>query len=217
MFDAGCEPSHHTYSFLIKQLLKEKWTKGSYSNLVDHADVWSMMSFSTALELFDKMQEHGCTPDVNTYAKLIMGLCKVDRFGVALQLFDHMQEQGLSPNEDIYNSLLSCCCKLGILDEAVAMLNHMINSGQLPHLESCKQLVCGLYDDGNKEKAEAVFVSLLGCGYNNDEVAWKILIDGFLKKGLADMCSELLTVMEKRGFQLHPHTYSMIVEGLDPT
>ncbi|KAJ0080612.1 hypothetical protein Patl1_23434 [Pistacia atlantica] len=211
MFDAGCEPSYHTYAFLISHLSKKKWMKensdvmGLYlvSNVtfVEAADVWKMMEFDTAVELFETMLEHGCAPNVNTFGKLIIGLCKVERLAVAQRLFDYMRERGISPNEDIYNSLLKCCCGLGMYEEAVRLVDAMIEHGHLPHLESYKLLLCGLYDERNIEKAKVVFHNLLDCGYNNDEVAWKIFIEGLLKKGFGDGCSELLSIMEEKGCQ----------------
>lgn len=225
MLDAGCDPSHRTYSFLIRHLSKIKlMNENSHLEQLDlvqsvtffnAADVWKIMQLETALELFEKMMEHGCTPGVNTYAKLIIGVCKVGRWGVANSLFNHMIERGLVPNEDIYNALLSCCCELRMLSSAARLVEAMMEHGHLPLLESCKLLLCGLYDEGENEKAKAVFVHLLLCGYNYDEVAWKILIDGLLKSGLADRCSELLSVMEKRGCQIDPLTYTKLIEGLD--
>ncbi|KAL0363152.1 UNVERIFIED_CONTAM: Pentatricopeptide repeat-containing protein [Sesamum calycinum] len=48
-----------------------------------------------------------------------------------------------------------------------------------------------IYDKGNDETAKATFYRLLHCGYNYDEVAWKVLIDGLLKRGFVNGCSEL--------------------------
>lgn len=93
----------------------------------------------------------------------------------------------------------------------------MLTQGFLPRLELYKLLICGLYDDGNNDKAKTTFFRLLDCGYNNDEVAWKLLIDGLLKRGLVDRCSELLDIMEKNGSRLSSQTYSLLIEGLDRT
>ena len=111
-----------------------------------------------------------------------------------------MREGGISPSEIIHNSLLSSCCKLGMFGEAVTLLDSMMECSHLAHLESYKLLICGLFEQMNKEKAEAVFCSLLRCGYNYDEVAWKVLIDGLAKTGYVDQCSELLNLMEKNGY-----------------
>lgn len=93
MFDAGCEPSRHTYSFLIKHLSDEKLVKAnsnesgldiisnvSSSNITD---IWKTMGFEIALELFEKMIGHGCIPNMNTYGELIAGLCKERNLEVA--------------------------------------------------------------------------------------------------------------------------------------
>ncbi|KAE8701146.1 hypothetical protein F3Y22_tig00110548pilonHSYRG00354 [Hibiscus syriacus] len=170
--------------------------------LVNHAGAWKSMEFDISL-VIDKMRRHGCVPKANTYNKLIIGHCRVGRFVEEQKLIDHTRDQGIYPGEDVYNSILSCSCELGVFDDA----------SQLPHLDSYRQLICGLYDQGDKEKAEKTFGNLLRCGYNCDEVAWKILVDGLLRKGLADRCTDISSIMEKMGCQLHPTTYSMLIEG----
>ncbi|KAJ9171112.1 hypothetical protein P3X46_019160 [Hevea brasiliensis] len=198
---------HQAFDHLSKKkLIKENNNAGELDlvpnvSFVDVADVWKTMEFETAKELFEKMLEHGCSPNANTYGKLIIGLCEMGRMGVAQRLFDHMHERGICPNEDIYNSLLDCCCELGMYGDAVRLADAMIECGHLPLLE-LKQfsVICFIF-----------------FGYNDDEVAWKILIDGLLKMGLADVCSELLSIMEREGGQIHPQTYRMLIERLDGT
>ncbi|KAH0678699.1 hypothetical protein KY284_019784 [Solanum tuberosum] len=163
------------------------------------------------------MVEHRCPLNTNIFSSLTTGLCREGRLEEALRLLDHMQSCGISPGENIYTSMVNCCCKLKMYEDATRFLDTMLTQGFLPHLESYKLLVCGLYDDGNNEKAKTTFFRLLGCGYNNDEVAWKLLIDGLLKRGLVDRCLELLDIMEKNRFRLSAHTYSLLLEGLDRT
>ena len=93
------------------------------------------------------------------------------------------------------------------------MIDNMVKAGELPHLENFIMLICGLYDKGNTKQAAAAFSSLLRCGYNNDEIVCKILIDGLLKRGLVDSCSELLKIMENNDCHPSPHTYSTLIEG----
>lgn len=90
----------------------------------------------------------------------------------------------MSPSEDMYNALVNCCCKLKMYEEAMKILDTMLKLGLLPHIESYKLLVCGLYDEGNDEMAKSAFCMLIQCGYNYDEVAWKLLIVLLLKRVL---------------------------------
>ncbi|KAL0291174.1 UNVERIFIED_CONTAM: Pentatricopeptide repeat-containing protein [Sesamum angustifolium] len=172
------------------------------------------MEHDTALKLFEKMKQHGCAPNLNTYNALITGLCRERRLEEAWRLVDHSKQCGISPSEDIYNKLVECCCNKRMYEEAVDLIDVMLKHGFLPHLECFKRLVCGLYDDGNDEKAKATFYRLLHCGYNYDEVAWKVLIDGLLQRGFVNGCSELVNVMEKSGCTIDPQTHAMLIQGI---
>ncbi|KAK7407187.1 hypothetical protein VNO78_08889 [Psophocarpus tetragonolobus] len=225
MFDTSCEPSYQTYSILMKHVMIEKYKK-EVSNPVglslsltnfsaDNGDIWNKIDFEITTVLFEKMVECGIAPHINTYHKLIRGLCRVGRLDVAFHLYHHMRGSEISPSESIHNSLLSSCCKLGMFGEAVTLLDSMMECSHLAHLESCKLLICGLFEQKNTEKAEAIFCSLLSCGYNYDEVAWKVLIDGLAKSGYVDKCSEFLNLMKKNGCHLHSETYSMLMQELN--
>ncbi|KAK6923849.1 Pentatricopeptide repeat [Dillenia turbinata] len=200
MFLAGCQPSSYTYSLLLKHLLCEKEKKegvngldlDSNVNLIDVANVWKIVELELVVDLLEKMVEHGCSPSLNTYGALISELCKEGRLQEAENLFSHMKNKGMSSSEEILNSLLCCRCKLGLYDQSLKLVDDMIEHNILPHLESCRLLLCGLYDKGEKGKAKTVFSTLLHCDYNHDEVAWKLLIDGLLTRGFIDEYSELL-------------------------
>ncbi|KAM1873335.1 hypothetical protein ACFX13_007183 [Malus domestica] len=226
MFDSGCEPCRRTYSFLIKYLSNEKLVMTNskavgldimlnVSGNITH--IWKTMDFGIALELFEKMVGHGCAPNMNTYGELIVRFCKERNLQVAQRLYNHMKDTGISPNEGIYNSLVNYCCQMQVYGEAAMLVHTMIEHGYLLALESCKLLVCGLFDEEDDEKAKAVFCSMLRCGYNYDEVAWKLLLDGLVKRGHLNRGSELLTIMEKMGCQLHPETNRMLTKGLNGT
>ncbi|KAH7852097.1 hypothetical protein Vadar_020599 [Vaccinium darrowii] len=134
MVDTGCEPSHYAYSVLIKHLVKEKWLKEGRHGIgqelnpnvisINIGEVWKLMEFDTALALFEKMNEHGCTPNAKTYAALIIGLSREGRFEEAWRLVDHMKKRGISPSEDIYNTLVKCCCNLQMYGEAIQKISN---------------------------------------------------------------------------------------------
>lgn len=175
MFDAGCKPCHLTYYFLIKHLSNVSYT--------DITCMWKTMDFEIALELLEKMAGHGCAPNSGTYGELITGLCTERNWEVAEKLFGKMRDMGIFPNEDTCNSLLDCCCELKFYRKPAMLVDYMIELGYLPALESCKWLICWLVDEESNEKANAFFCSMLHCGYNQDEVVWKLLLDGLVKRG----------------------------------
>ncbi|KAL6221891.1 hypothetical protein ACLB2K_005283 [Fragaria x ananassa] len=172
MFDAHCNPCHRIYSLLIKHLSNEKLLKSNDNvvglhmvSSVPSADIWKTVDFEIALELLEKMDEHGCAPNMNTYSELIVALCRVRNLEVARKLYTHMRDNSISPSEDklythmrdnsispsedICNSLLKCCCELKVYEEAAILVDTMIQLGYLPALEFCKLLVCGLFEEEN--------------------------------------------------------------------
>lgn len=171
------------------------------------------MEFDDAIELFSEMVKRGCEPKVNTFDALTAGFCKERRIEEALKLVNHMLTNGIPPNESIYTSLVNCLCYLKMFDKALTLVNTMVENGILVDLESYKLLICGLYEDGKHEKGKEVFCGLLD-GYNSDEVAWTILLDGLLKHGLVKRYFELVDVMEKKGCHLNRHTYQMLVDKM---
>ncbi|KAK9085926.1 hypothetical protein Sjap_026337 [Stephania japonica] len=221
MTDDGCNASEVTYSILFKHLLNEERNREKINHIdinsaanqasIHIADVWKKLDFKTVLRLLDKMIEHDCPPTMNTFDVLIAGFCKERRLEEVQNLFLYMNERGLVPNEKIYTSLVNCLCKLEMYKEALIKVDMMADCGYQPCLESYKLLVCGFYDKGKSEEAKKVFCSLLGCEFNHDEIAWKILIDGLLKKGFVDRCTELLDFMEEKNCPPNHQTYAMII------
>lgn len=227
MSDAACDPSHQTFLALIKHLFEKKYAAGKGGETALElrdapGTVWEMMDFDIVVQLFEKMVDHGCTPDEHSYEKLILGMCKVENVGIAQRLLDQMVKRGMPPSEMVSNALLSCFCKLQKHEEAAKVVEDMIWSGQSPELEFCKMVILRLYEGGENERARSFFQKLLRCGYYfDDEIAWKILIDGVLKQGHVDAFSELFQAMQENGCRFSRRTHLLLIQGLpsktDPT
>ncbi|KAK9946768.1 hypothetical protein M0R45_012214 [Rubus argutus] len=130
----------------------------------------------------------------------IGSLCKRGRLEESQAFFDSLKEKGIQPTKVIYTALIDGYCKFWEVSDALSLFNRMLTElGYLPALGSCKWLICWLVDEESNEKANAFFCSMLHCGYNLDEVVWKLLLDGLVKRGHVN-----------KSCQLHPETYSML-------
>jgi pentatricopeptide repeat protein len=116
-------------------------------------------------------------------------------------LLGEMQSANLTPGEDVHTSIIGCCCRLKMPTEALTFLDSMIKSGYLPRIESYRHIICSLCEEGSIKTAKKVLGDMLLEEYNYDEIVWKILIDGLLRKGNAAECSILLSVMEEQDYR----------------
>ncbi|CAD5317452.1 unnamed protein product [Arabidopsis thaliana] len=214
MSESGIKPDDCMYTVLIQSFCSGD-TLDEASGLLEH------------------MLENGLMPNVITYNALIKGFCKKN-VHKAMGLLSKMLEQNLVPDLITYNTLIAGQCSSGNLDsayrllslmeesglvpnqrtEAAKVVEDMICNGHSPQLEFCKMLICKLCEEGEKERVNSVFEKLLRCGYCDDEIAWKILIDGVLKQGFVEGFCELFQVMETSGCKFSSHTRSMLSKGL---
>ncbi|XP_024004435.1 pentatricopeptide repeat-containing protein At5g65560-like [Eutrema salsugineum] len=123
-----------------------------------------------ALEVFKEMVDHGCAKG---YENLILESCEIGNLEIAEKVLDQMLKEKTHPSEMVFKAILGCCCKLQKYEDAVKILEHVIRCGHSPQFEYCKMLVCGLFDRGDKERAESVIQKLLRSGFYDDELAFE--------------------------------------------
>ncbi|KAF9606664.1 hypothetical protein IFM89_027708 [Coptis chinensis] len=150
-----------------------------------------------AFDVLKRMVDVGCKPSHETYTILVKHFINEKRvFGKSYNMCLDPAANGTSISvADVWKILdLETALKLiekMVEHEASALVDMMVKQGRLPNLESYKLLICGLCNKGNIQKAKTVFCTLLRPEHNYDEVAWKVLIEGLLKKGLVEECSKL--------------------------
>jgi hypothetical protein len=98
--------------------------------------------------------------------------------------------------------------------DAWALLCSMIGHGFIPHLMSYKHLLSGLTDEGQVDTAKEIFRDSRWKDYNPDEIAWKVIIDGLIRKGHSYMCHEMLSILEQRNCRPSYQTYAMLTKEL---
>ncbi|CAE5957297.1 unnamed protein product [Arabidopsis arenosa] len=227
-------PGVHTYNTMVNVYCRHGYMVESnqfvckmiQSGLAPNLSTFTslIMGYSTtkdvdaAIRVFHKnMVEYGCVPDLKCYEHLMLGICCAKKLGLAQSLLDQMQRQGIAPSWIVFDEIVKCCCKMNKYEEAAHVVDHMISSGgYTPELMDCRALICGLYEQGDKERANAVFHKLLQCGeYYDDEIAWTILIGGLRKKkSLSEEFSQLFQAMLISGCHLSPQTHFMLNQGL---
>ncbi|XP_042485528.1 pentatricopeptide repeat-containing protein At5g16420, mitochondrial-like [Macadamia integrifolia] len=79
-----------------------------------------------AMQLVEKMEEHGCPPNTVTYNSLVRGLCIQRNLQQSLQLLDKLMRKGLVPNVLTYSFLLEAANRERGVDEAMRLLDEII-------------------------------------------------------------------------------------------
>ncbi|KAI3792246.1 hypothetical protein L2E82_06120 [Cichorium intybus] len=233
MIKIGLELDIATYTIFIERVLKSfdffeaRKLFGQLGASGLKPDVCTYTSFILAYctqgmikeaeDMMNEMMEKGVQPDTATYTVFIDAYChagqincgfdvlkrivwKIMEFDDAIELFSEMVKRGCEPKVNTFDALTVGLCKERRIEEALKLVNHMLTNGIPPN-------------ERKHEKGKEVFCGLLD-GYNSDEVAWTILLDGLLKHGLVKRYFELVDVMEKKGCHLNRHTYQMLVDKM---
>ena len=68
-----------------------------------------------AAELFDQMQQQGCTPDVVTFTALISAYEKGGQWRRALGAYEMMRQQHCKPDAIVYNAIIDALWETGVV------------------------------------------------------------------------------------------------------
>jgi pentatricopeptide repeat protein len=125
-----------------------------------------------------------------------------------------MNDDNLSLNEGIYTALIISLCKSKQYSYAWVLLRSMIDHDFVPQLICYQHLLCGLFSEGQTNVATQIFASSRWEDYNPDEIVWKVIIDGLIKKGHSVMCCAMISRLEQMNCTPSNQTYAMLAEEL---
>ncbi|KAL6634078.1 hypothetical protein ACP70R_026749 [Stipagrostis hirtigluma subsp. patula] len=204
-------PNHFTYLILLRHLLQRR--------LVEHVPlkathVWKTIELSDIFELFELMKKNGVPSSARAYLAILEGFSEDRKLDEVTSVVSRMKEDNLPLNEDIYNALINYFCKLGMYSDAWALLRSMIEHGFLPHLMSYQRMLSGLTAEGQVTRAKKIFRDSRWEDYNPDEIVWKVIIDGLIRKGHSDICHDMISILEQMNCRPSHQTYAMLTKEL---
>lgn len=138
--------------------------------------------FEDAEAVFERMQDEGHRPDLNTFLALIT--CYRDAIpaqpGKAQQALDRLRGSGLVPNAAVCNVVVDCWCR----------------AGQMPRAE---KLVAAMESGGPKRVVNRAAIQAKDENYLPlpNEETYQVLMDGWERLGLMDEMAE-----RQRGFRM---------------
>ncbi|CAI0442861.1 unnamed protein product [Linum tenue] len=168
--------------------------------------------FEEALELVDRMGQHGCSPDNVTYNTILDGMCKKGKLNEARDLLLDMKNRGLRPNVNTFNILISGYCKLGRLKEASQMIDLMTMSKVSADMWSYNMLIDGLCKVGRISEAFRLRDEIEKLEFSPDVVTYNTLIDGCFKFGSGEEAVRLVEEMEGKGLKPNSVTHNIRVK-----
>lgn len=68
-----------------------------------------------AAEVFEEMQNQGCTPDVVTFTALISAYEKGGQWERALTAYEHMRVQRCKPDSIVFNAIIDTLWETGVI------------------------------------------------------------------------------------------------------
>jgi len=204
-------PNHFTFLILLRHLLQMR--------LAEHVPlkatlVWNIIELADVFELFERMKKNAVPSSARAYLAILEGFSEDRRLDEVTSLVSRMKEDNLPLNEDLYTALVNCFCKLRMYPDAWALLCSMIGHGFLPNLLSYQNLLSGLTAEGQADRAKEIFRDSRWKDYNPDEIVWKVIIDGLIRKGHSDVCHDMISILEQMNCKPRDETYAMLTEEL---
>jgi pentatricopeptide repeat protein len=211
MENVASVPNHFTYTILLRHLLQRRLAEGVVLNA---ASVWKTTELTDIFELFEIMKNNNIVPSTNTYSAILERFSEDGRSKEVTSLVSRMKDDNISLNEDIYTAVIICLCKSKLYSYAWVLLRSMIGHGFAPQLMCYQHLLCGLISEGQANMAKVIFGNSRWEDYNPDEIVWKVIIDGLIRKGHPASCHDMISRLEQMNCRPSNRTYAMLAEEL---
>ncbi|OIV92593.1 hypothetical protein TanjilG_07584 [Lupinus angustifolius] len=172
--------------------------------------------YREAVNVFNKMQQEGCTPTLitfnvilNVYGKMGMPWSKI------IALVDAMKRDGVPPDLYTYNTLISCCRRGSLYEEAVQLFDEMKLAGFRPDKVTYNALLDVFGKSRKPKEAMQVLREMESNGFSPTIVTFNSLISAYARGGLLEEALNLKTQMMEKGIRPDVFTYTTLLSGFD--
>ncbi|XP_059639488.1 pentatricopeptide repeat-containing protein At1g12775, mitochondrial-like [Cornus florida] len=148
--------------------------KSGFSNLDD------------ALTLFNNMLQTKPIPSIVCFNQLLGSLAKMKHYWTVISLFKRMDSSGvivIKPDLFSLNIVVNCFCHLNRLGFAFSVLGKIFKLGFEPSYATFTTLICGLFADGQMDKAVKFVDEIVSIGFQPNHITYGTLINGLCKTG----------------------------------
>ncbi|KAL9653020.1 hypothetical protein ABK040_015535 [Willaertia magna] len=183
-----------------------------------------MGQMSVAESLIASMIEGNETLDTETANIFIDGYCQQDNIQLAINVYERLfSPDGLKPNAETFIPIIKYFLKIGNYPMANEYYNHAINCFKPKKLNAIKnnaidkcfnQLLKGLLDAGNLQKAIELFEDMKKKGFFMSKYSYNILIHGCIKSRDIRKAVTYFELLKYHKFKPDKYSFNPLIKGL---
>ncbi|KAH9606685.1 hypothetical protein KSS87_014894 [Heliosperma pusillum] len=170
----------------------------------------SMSGYSIIAEMGRKK----CKPNATTFANLISGFYREEKFEDVGKVLKLMKEHEMNPGLNIYNVRIESLCKLGRSFEAKALLDGMLERKMKPNSNTFGNLIHGFCKEGKYEDAKKLFKTMGNHGCKPTSDCYFTIIYFLCKGGDYETAFQISKDSMKEKWVPNVTTMKSLVEGL---
>ncbi|XVF57650.1 hypothetical protein PTKIN_Ptkin06aG0222200 [Pterospermum kingtungense] len=203
--------------FLGKSLLEKMSERG-----IADCDSWNILirwicenvGINKTFELLGRMIVLSVVPDCGTYAALVVGNCKLNKYQDALELFYYIQSKFWVLDSICYSRLVEGLCRLENIKEAVEVYYYMSQCGCLLEVTAFNLLIKAVCDVG--KVCEAVKLRSLAyySGTSCTSLTYTTIMLALHKSGRPKDVLVMLSQMVVGGCNVHAEVYCVLIRTM---
>ncbi|OMP09400.1 hypothetical protein COLO4_05513 [Corchorus olitorius] len=203
--------------FLGKSQLEKMSERG-----IADCDSWNILirwicenvGIKKAYELLGSMIVRSLVPDSGTYAALLLGNCKLNKYDEALELFYYIRSKFWVLDSTCYSRLVEGLCRLEKIKEAVEVYSYMSKSGCSLEITTFNMLIRAICDVGKVDEAIKLRQLAYHSGTSCTSLTYTTIMLALHKSQRAKDVLVILSQMLIGGCAVHAEAYCILIRSM---